>query len=535
MPVMKYFRLLFLAFLAAFCSNTVAQELQVNFASPTLPSSVSDWSSNPSLITILLNPGSGGLELHNAHIVIEITAAGKAVASTVSKFSEQPAIIGWFTTARTYRWPEIFNPNAVSLDQSIQASAIRSGMLPAGEYELCIRLVDASGQLIGNVKSGCRTFRVIDIEPPRLLTPINNMSVPATAPPRFTWTPVVGASTPVHYHVKLVEVLSGQSSEQALESNAALFEKNDISTNFLAYPNTAPSLGTGSGNLIWQVQALDASNNPVGKNRGKSTLGAFTVKKSEAGTEVTAAGNGCTCGCGGTPRPYCAHADCKCAQGKQIIGDSATAVGKGNGCACGCGGTPRPGCAYKDCKCSQAKLILRDNTGTVLAGNGCTCGCGGTAQPACAHKDCKCANAKVIRTSTYDEVSKCACGCGGTPKPTCAHKDCACANTDAVRTADAVSKCTCGCGGTPKPTCAHKGCVCAQTNAIRVAADAISKCTCGCGGTPKPTCAHKDCVCAKAKAVPTSAADTEKGNGCDCGCGGTPKPTCAHKDCKCAN
>jgi hypothetical protein len=54
---------------------------------------------------------------------------------------------------------------------------------------------------------------------------------------------------------------------------------------------------------------------------------------------------GCACGCGGTPRPFCAH---RC-NGDPCTGKSKTeapGADAAKGCTCGCGGTPRPACAH---------------------------------------------------------------------------------------------------------------------------------------------------------------------------------------------
>lgn len=503
---MKHFRLYISAAFIILSSLVYSQNLSVNFATTTLPSNVSDWSSNPSLITITLMPSPGGLEMENAHIVAEVsTAAGKVVASTRDKFAEQPALTDVLTAARTYRWPDIFNPNAVTIDASIKDATTRTGILPDGSFKLCVYLVDEHGQVIGSIRSGCNSFRVRQVEPPRLITPANNTTIRRTDMPKFTWTPVVGTPTQVHYHLKIVEVLPGQSAGQAFEANSAFFEDNNVKTNSLLYPSTAPDLRSSSGKLVWQVQALDDANVPVGKNRGKSAVGSFSVKTDGPATTVSLSGNGCTCGCGGTPRPYCAHADCKCAKAKQIIGDSATATAAGNGCDCGCGGTPRPYCAYKDCKCAKAKAILPDNTTLTSAGTACGCGCGGTPRPYCAHKDCQCAKAAKITGDLAAPVAAgngCECGCGGTPRPYCAYKDCKCAKDKAILpdntgTVTAGNGCTCGCGGTPRPLCAHKDCKCAQASTIQTGTAAGNGCDCGCGGTPRPLCAHKNCKCAK--------------------------------------
>jgi hypothetical protein len=75
---------------------------------------------------------------------------------------------------------------------------------------------------------------------------------------------------------------------------------------------------------------------------------------------------GCTCGCGGTPRPFCAH---RCS-GNPCTGTSKapeSGADAAKGCTCGCGGTPRPACAHS-CKgdpctggpLSSSRIIIGD-------------------------------------------------------------------------------------------------------------------------------------------------------------------------------
>jgi hypothetical protein len=67
-------------------------------------------------------------------------------------------------------------------------------------------------------------------------------------------------------------------------------------------------------------------------------------------------------------------------------------------CSCGCGGTAQPACAHRGCACSKTEsvselksdTVLKMPAGTSTGKSGCSCGCGGTAQPRCAHKGCGC-------------------------------------------------------------------------------------------------------------------------------------------------
>jgi len=66
-------------------------------------------------------------------------------------------------------------------------------------------------------------------------------------------------------------------------------------------------------------------------------------------------------------------------------------------CSCGCGGTAQPVCAHRACACSKSESVTELKSDTALkmpttsnGKSGCSCGCGGTAQPRCAHKGCGC-------------------------------------------------------------------------------------------------------------------------------------------------
>jgi hypothetical protein len=147
------------------------------------------------------------------------------------------------------------------------------------------------------------------------------------------------------------------------------------------------------------------------------------------------------------------------------------------GCSCGCGGTAQPACAHKGCSCANTSAVSTQSAGPSKQAT-CSCGCGGTAQPACAHKGCSCSKAAIASAL---ERASCSCGCGGTAQPACAHKGCVCSKTAAASSGESVSLqprlenvsapsskptgkagCSCGCGGTAQPRCAHKACGCSK-------------------------------------------------------------------------
>ena len=88
-------------------------------------------------------------------------------------------------------------------------------------------------------------------------------------------------------------------------------------------------------------------------------------KCSKAATAALKARASCSCGCGGTAQPACAHKACACSKGlfseapvslqprlEDVSLPPAKPTGRA-GCSCGCGGTAQPRCAHKDCGCAK--------------------------------------------------------------------------------------------------------------------------------------------------------------------------------------
>ena len=78
----------------------------------------------------------------------------------------------------------------------------------------------------------------------------------------------------VTYHLKICEVLEGQTKEQAIEGYP-LHEADLVNQTSYPYPADAPDLDSGK-TYVWQVQAKDPSGSPLGENEGKSEIWAFT-------------------------------------------------------------------------------------------------------------------------------------------------------------------------------------------------------------------------------------------------------------------
>ena len=121
----------------------------------------------------------------------------------------------------------------------------RSGHLPAGSYRFKLKLqpfdVEESFE-----------FEVKPIGPPRLISPRDGDNLQQDPP--FTWTRPPGGTGRIAYALKLVEVLPGQSNEEALRANRPWFLKQGLNGTSFRYPASARKLEEGK-RYAWEVTA----------------------------------------------------------------------------------------------------------------------------------------------------------------------------------------------------------------------------------------------------------------------------------------
>jgi hypothetical protein len=169
---------------------------------------------------------------------------------------------------------EIIPNYAVTFYGNVEATARRTGMLPAGNYELCVELLDAENRTIS--QPVCRMFFVTSYQLPILLQPAADATIDAARRPIFRWTPVVPVVPGgVVYRVLLFEVLPGQYPMQAFRANQPIMDIEVPMQSQLIWPAEIP-LPDERMQYVWTVQALTMKRDPVGEREGFSEPVHFT-------------------------------------------------------------------------------------------------------------------------------------------------------------------------------------------------------------------------------------------------------------------
>ena len=253
-----------------FSQGNLSGNLILNNPSPY----VSDWATNSSMAMLTIVNTKRTMQ---ARVDVLLRKDGASISSVLTGNITQipgPQTPGTPVTT-IYRSDNIASWGNLSLTGPIGQIVIQTGRLPEGNYEVCIDITETDPPPgPAATLHVCANFNLLIIQPPRLINPRNN-ALSNTAKPVFNWTGILGIPN-INYHIKIVEVLTTQSPEQAI-NNLAFYENNTSNLSF-PYPISAPAL-TGGKKYAWQVQSF-RDGNTIGQNDGKSEVFSFSINTS---------------------------------------------------------------------------------------------------------------------------------------------------------------------------------------------------------------------------------------------------------------
>ncbi|MBI5648435.1 MAG: hypothetical protein HY962_16010 [Ignavibacteriae bacterium] len=254
---------------------------------------VSDWSSRREYASISVITGPG-TRAQQARFKGELYADDKLLART--KQNEMPVItLPSGPGSQVYFAESMFPHRAIEFIGGIDANVVKTGMLPAGTYRLCLELVSVDGrtQLAENAPV-CAQFVLTDYESPILLIPENNAQVNPAERPTFRWTPVTPQPPGVvRYTVSFFERIEGQSLSQVLKQKP-LYEKDVVGMTQLPWPPEF-TLPARVKQVVWTVRGFDDKRAPLGARQGYAEPFAFMWSETQGTATTRIAGN---CGSG---------------------------------------------------------------------------------------------------------------------------------------------------------------------------------------------------------------------------------------------
>jgi hypothetical protein len=189
----------------------------------------------------IYNPGSG-LEVR---LELEVRNEGRPLLNLVS--DKLTLNMGVTNIRHTGIFYEVsgFNSSHPHAEQ-----VVSSRNMPFGDYEICVRAVNESGQEEGE---NCLDHQFRPLTPPMLLSP-EYCSEQSVKSPLFAWlppTPVIPGQ-PLFYDLKICEVYPGQSYQDAIDNNQPHHAAAGLATVNYPYPLLAAPFDT-TKTYVWQV------------------------------------------------------------------------------------------------------------------------------------------------------------------------------------------------------------------------------------------------------------------------------------------
>ncbi len=159
------------------------------------------------------------------------------------------------------------------------------------DFIWAVQSLNKEGKPIGKNEgtSDPYTFKVetntITYSAPQLVSPNdakaftqNEMSAPVF----FRWTPLVPKPQSVIYRLRVWQLMQGQTASQTIRTNQPIVTKDvdNITQAAVTGIYTGPCKPPYMCDFVWQVQAVDREDYPMGNNEGKSEVWAFKVTES---------------------------------------------------------------------------------------------------------------------------------------------------------------------------------------------------------------------------------------------------------------
>lgn len=140
-------------------------------------------------------------------------------------------------------------------NKNIEDYVTSTGKLPKGLYTGCITMYVGTREL----KTLCTEIKAENYAPPMLVFPYNEQELTQMNPTLSWIPPVPNAPTAISYSLKLVEIASGQTAQEALLKNPARMFLEGLETTTIPYGASALPLEVHKS-YAWQVAAFVGSS-----------------------------------------------------------------------------------------------------------------------------------------------------------------------------------------------------------------------------------------------------------------------------------
>src|SRR5687767_1826961 len=185
---------------------------------------------------------------YNCYLHATITVPGEGIiADGVSKsFVLDP----FETRINQHNGAEVADSNKIDYDKSYREWYARNNALPSRNYTICLEVIELSTGLI--LATACQDLEPQKYRPPVNIYPFDRDTILSNGL-SFQWLPSQPYNPEMTYSIRVVEILSIQSSVSAFYSNNYFYTEDYLRTPVLQYPIHARPLEEGR-TYAWLVE-----------------------------------------------------------------------------------------------------------------------------------------------------------------------------------------------------------------------------------------------------------------------------------------
>lgn len=267
-----------------FAMQMANAQVNINLVMNPRPiANINDWAGRADVLTLVASASPQGFFPDNVKInTIIKTADGTTVAVTDMQRALVKSLVRGGSTI--FSAADVVNMQAMVFTSSFQNKLNSTGKLPAGNYQIIVRL-DSTDLPVPLSNTQTKNFFLSSTQLPVLIMPADASVLPVAAAQTaitFRWTALAPRPTePVRYRVQVFEVLSEQTPMQALRSNQPLLDKEVLGTTQFIWQPQLGFADTASKKFVWTIQSFDFKgdiiNGEVPNGEGRSEAKTFTI------------------------------------------------------------------------------------------------------------------------------------------------------------------------------------------------------------------------------------------------------------------
>ena len=245
--------------------------------SPTPSPYYGDWDTDPTIAQLELT--YTGIEPLTAYVYLEVISIKNGIigygTSRNLEFPEGP-----FTLILTT--PDIIDWDEATFNEAMSEMIVRTNRIPEDDYTAYVTVHDLNGNVLVETST---EFSILYPDPPQLIYP-DDESVVEMQTMTFQWSPIaLPFDQSIVYHFKIVEMLSGQEPQRALDANTIHYETQIEDVSSIDYPIDALPFEHNK-TYVWRVQALDFEGLAIASNDGLSEIWTFRYVDSQADSPI---------------------------------------------------------------------------------------------------------------------------------------------------------------------------------------------------------------------------------------------------------